>query len=609
MFKMKKTTLTTRAVFAAIVLFALPLWAQDMDSLFISSHKGNLKLPGRYSPDYHIDQPLNAQADSSSVAQKQQRLSMSGQYAPKYFVVAPFAIRGDASNSQPREYLLKHLAGLVDIEAENWGGARRISVSSEAMVSLERTLSSYSYFSTFTVTRELDKSVVPAFVDAISGISNPAAEELLDEQQKHSFITDKAKQSAVTTSEIGVVQNCGYIFIPWINNYSEKKTDKGYWCYMGVGLLIYSVKNIDGRWQTTLEATPYDKSFIGAEVSTYDGAFDAVAQRLVKGCFTLLAPRFRKFNVTSQVLEPGFNSITFSLPTTQQHWLLVDTRVRFIKLETGNDGSVQRKDDGWGLVIKQTGEMSDNDPKYKAQVIAGSPSTGTIVEEIKSKRGDMQLGWSVMPFELHTKHDKLSGDSTVPSVAIDNLSSSRTTLQMPQLLSFEFPMGKNNPQLRQIFINLDLSLMWFPQNIESGAIVEQKTPKSAPDTLFSEGNAFWMSLGLGMSKRMYFRRLAIKPFFNARFGALDYSFASQKSNDSLSVIFGVPMLSAGSDVEIALAPDASIGVSFWYCRAFPFIWSLIFSDRKDPVYPNSQTKEFAPVIEGLGYNFHLTIIF
>jgi|GEM_PF-3443273 hypothetical protein len=577
MFKMIKTTLTTGTVFAAIVLFALPLFAQE--------------------------------ADSSSVAQKQQRLSMSGQYAPKYFVVAPFAIRGDASTLRLREALLARIAREVDQEAEGWGGARRISVSREAMESVERTLSGYSSFSSASVKREIDKTVVQVFADAINGITLPAAEELLDEQQKHSFITDKAKQSAVTTSEMGVVRNCGYIIVPWISHYSEYK-EKGYWhCKIGVGLLIYSIKNTDGRWESVLDATPFDKSLLVPGSQNFEAAFDAAVANAVSGCFSLLAPKFQDFNVTSQVLEPGFNSVTFSLFCTQKHWLPVDTRVRFIKLETGSDGSVERKNNGWGLVIKPTGDFSDNDPKYKAQVIAGFPSTGTIVEEIKTKGGDMQLGWSVTPFKLHTKHDQLSGDSTVPVVTIDNLSCSRTSLQMPQLLSFEFPYGKNNPLLRQTFVNLDLSLMWFSTNIESGTVVEKKTAKSIPDTLFSEGNAFWMGIGLGMSKRMYFRRLAIKPFFNARFGALDYSFAAQKSKDSLSVLFGIPMLSAGSDVEIALAPDASIGVSLWYCRAFPFTWCLYFNDRKDAVYPNSQTKEFAPVIEGLGYNFHLTMIF
>jgi hypothetical protein len=148
----------------------------------------------------------------------------------------------------------------------------------------------------------------------------------------------------------------------------------------------------------------------------------------------------------------------------------------------------------------------------------------------------------------------------------------------------------------------------FNPEIDSGTVVLKKNDSSVPDTCVSDGNAFWMGLGIGASKRFYFRRLAIKPFTDFKFGAFIYDFASIHSEDTLSMMFGCPMISAGSAVELAILPDLNIGVSFWYRKGFPYLGSMTHNDY-EAKYPETKTGQFVPSIKGLGYTFHITAIF
>ncbi len=553
---------------------------------------------------------LHAQETAGSpVERKMDRLADAGQYVSKHYVVAPFAIRADASVHRLSDRQLTGLCDAIDSMFQAFGGGRRVFVSEDAWQSLEASLSRDRDFSDETVRQRLDEFVTPVFASSLDALAATEAQELLDEQQRNSFISDKAKQSPVTNDEIGVVKTSGYIIVPWVNNYSASRSDKGYWfCKIGVGILVFAVTKSATDWKTTLRTAPYDKSLLVPGNPNLNlefvGAYHNAAINAMINLKDLVG--FQDFSVTSQVLEHDFSRVVFSVPSTEEKWVRTDTRVRFQQLE-GDGSTTGKKNQGWALVIGKTGDLSAGDPEFSAQVISGFPTTGTLVKEIKTGGGNISFGWSVIPLRFKTKHDSLWKDSGGPAISINSMSSKRTFLQMPEL-TFAYPLAKNIPALRQTFINWSLSLAWYDPQIDTVSMTVRENAGDAPDTCVSDGNVLWLGLGVGLSKRMYFRRLVLEPFADARFGMCDYAFTAKRSQDTFSIIFGFPMITTGSDFGIAISPDFNIGVSLWYRWGFPFVWSII-KNSGDDNYMNSQTGTFVPGLNGLGYTIHLSILF
>jgi hypothetical protein len=376
---------------------------------------------------------------------------------------------------------------------------------------------------------------------------------------------------------------------------------------MGVGFLIFSVDKIGGRWKTTLRAAPFDKSLLSPGSENFDEAFANAALSAAGGALLCLKNlfNFRDFSVTAQVLEHGFMHIVFSVPPAQQHWLKTDTRIRFYNLE-GEGGAVERKNAGWGIIIGKTGAFSAGDPKIRAQVISGFPSTGTLVEEIKTSGGSGSLGMSAVPWIFKVKRDSLWKDANGSSVVINGLSSQRTSIPLPELC-LSYPIGKSTPLLRQTFLDFILSAMWFNPKFDSGIVTSRKSPSAKSDTCVSLGKGLVMGIGAGLSKRFYFRRFSVKPFADFRYSSMSFDFKEVRSSDTITFLFGCPMVTAGSFFEWALSADFNVGVSYWYRRGFPYLWNLSYKGEK-AVEVKSSTNTFLPAVKGTGMGFYFSIL-
>ena len=70
-----------------------------------------------------------------------------------------------------------------------------------------------------TVSQLIKKDVSPVILNVMQSYMEQRASHIMSEQERNSFITDKAKELGYTEAEIRRVLNSAYIFMPFASNY------------------------------------------------------------------------------------------------------------------------------------------------------------------------------------------------------------------------------------------------------------------------------------------------------------------------------------------------------------------------------------------------------
>jgi len=260
-----------------------------------------------------------------------------------------------------------------------------------------------------SITAIMERTLVPKIVDIVNTQKEMRARGLLTEQQQNSFITDKAKETGITASELKRIMNSAFIFIPLARAYGAGMKDKTYRAKMDVGIIWWRITTTGDRPR----AEPVVKKFslsIGQGVSgknyiTRDGtvgyrefAFRSLVKNGVRN-LVVATQELPEFRLSTQVLEKNFGSVTFEMG--EKEGVRVDQKFRIIHKMDNGDGTVTTKKRGW-VMVNRIGK-GDGVHRTKARIIAGSPRIGSELSEYPRLGLDISLSGRNFPFSAEER--------------------------------------------------------------------------------------------------------------------------------------------------------------------------------------------------------------
>jgi hypothetical protein len=399
----------------------------------------------------------------------------------------------------------------------------------------------------------LERTIIPQILTVIDINKEIRAANLRSEQQKNSFITDKAKSLGITTQDLEKVMNSAYIFIPSIGNFSSQiKKDSMYEISFDIGLIWYKIiheeqntkaKLLVKKFVNTFSTSKKDENYLTKEgmLDYKEYAFrDAVKDAALK--LTVATQEIPDFRLSGQIIESGFFNAGINLG--KKEGINVDDKYLLIeKIET-KAGKEKEKKSGWIMVSSVGDTNSPKGYKSNAIVIAGQTYIGEVLEEFPRLPIDISLGAKISP-------NKLTFDTN--DVIFDTLYFSNSYGFNLDLL---YNIGKNFG-ISQLFSGISLVGAWSIGGGNKGAIstngVFHDQAKIKNIMLF-QGEWFFL-------KKFYIRRLAI--IIKPAIGYQNFNIETDKSasqDEYYSFKCANIGFSAKGGLEVALSPSINLGI-------------------------------------------------
>jgi len=460
----------------------------------------------------------------------------------------------------------------------------------------KRFVKKFEEMSYMPIEERMNATIVPAILRAVDAKKEIRAAALLSEQQKNSFITDKAKELGITETELNEVMNSAYIFAPVFLGFSdttfrvrtEKRDQYGniyiqtstiYRIYLSAGGYWWKIDN-SGENPTAKLIAHIERTYSGSvDLSEEYADYKYVAFRKALSSIALDVQMATKnipdFQLSAQVLDRNPRNVVLSIGNGEG----IKTDDKFWAYESIEDtnGKITQKKRGW-IMIKKVGEKAKglDSTQSKAQIISGKPYIGSVVREIPHFPFDIKLGFSQVPFSLDKKGQNafnnevnrihsINKDTTLTQNEIDSLKNK----YMFDIHDFNLS-NMYGPKLRMNFNllrNAGLSQWWLGMGGEfligraSGTLYYDKLPYNINSSM---GFGFEMSL----TKKIYIRRIAIAP--EIAVGAknimlfTDYEKDYPENYNDVYISnwsFGV---TGNLGVEFAIAPLFNLGGSVGY---------------------------------------------
>jgi hypothetical protein len=298
-----------------------------------------------------------------------------------------------------------------------------------------------------TMASVMTSTLVPEIMRVLERTRDDRAVKLLTEQQKNSFITDKAKELGITSVELRRVMNSAYVFVPLIRNYSLKKDDDGLLeCAYELGIIWFRIitKNnvtkavpVLSTWTSTSGyAKPgrryvTAKGFLKSEDFAFQSALNNGARNLL--CATQAIPEFR---LSAQVQEKSGTRVGFSL--NKSDGIKVDDKYQIAEFTENDDGTVSQKNNGW-VCVRHVADSADEAKKMSsAKIIGGRPSVGVVLSEYPRVPIDINLSFMWSTYKI----DSVDAGAGAFGYNIEAMYNVGRVMKIPQLfLGFSIGNG------------------------------------------------------------------------------------------------------------------------------------------------------------------------
>ncbi|HEX7510226.1 MAG TPA: autotransporter outer membrane beta-barrel domain-containing protein [Chitinivibrionales bacterium] len=272
-----------------------------------------------------------------------------------------------------------------------------------------------------SITAVMERTVVPKILEVVDLAKEMRAGNLTSEQQRNSFMSDKAKTMGITMEDIDKVMNSAYIYIPLIKNFREVLKDSSFTLSFDAGIIWFriSTKGEKARAIPVVRKFTYSmgpgrlgKTYISGTgpIDYKQFAFRSAVKNAVRNLI-VATQEIPEFRLSGQVLEQGFMNVSFDLGKNEG--VHVDDKYHIVEFTEEADGTISTKKNGWVMVNSVGDSNSKQGYKSKAQVIAGSPFTGAVLSEFPRIPIDIILKGRMFAFKT---------DSLVISPLFDSLS-------------------------------------------------------------------------------------------------------------------------------------------------------------------------------------------
>jgi len=275
-----------------------------------------------------------------------------------------------------------------------------------------------------SITAIMERTVVPKILEVVDLNKEMRADNLTSEQQRNSFMSDKAKSLGITMEDIDKVMNSAYIYIPLIRRFNETMKDSSLTLSFDAGIIWFRISTKGEK----ARAIPVVRKFtfsmgpgrLGKIYASSTGvidykefAFRSAVKNAVRNLVgaTQEIPEFR---LSGQVLEQGFMNVSFDLGKNEG--VHIDDKYHIVEFTEEADGTISQKKNGWVMVTSVGDSNSKQGYKSKAQVIAGSPFTGAVLSEFPRIPIDIILKGRMFAF----KNDSTKTTGLFDSLGITN---------------------------------------------------------------------------------------------------------------------------------------------------------------------------------------------
>jgi hypothetical protein len=236
----------------------------------------------------------------------------------------------------------------------------------------------------------MERTVVARVLEIVDLNKELRAANLASEQQRNSFIADKAKTMGITMDDIEKVMNSAYIFLPLIRGYTTQLKDSTYTAGLAAGIVWFriSTKGEKARAIPVVKNITYSSGFsmkdrhyaAGSGMVDYkEFAFLSAVKNAARN-LTVATQQIPDFMLSGQVIDKGFMSVGFNLG--RREGLSVDDKYQAVEIYEDENGNQTAKKSGWVMVTHVADSSSKHGYKSSAQVIGGSrPYVGAVLSE------------------------------------------------------------------------------------------------------------------------------------------------------------------------------------------------------------------------------------
>lgn len=269
------------------------------------------------------------------------------------------------------------------------------------------------------ISEMLNRTFVPAIVDIMDEHAEQRASELVDETTRMSFITTKAKDLGITAENLEQVFNSGYIYLPFINGFSESleaeevDEETKYDATVSLSGGIFWFKIFYDNGQTSVrpllkketQSTGFARKNSANQAE--QAAFEAAALNYARNLENA-TKEIEGFKLKAQLMEVTGSNVGFSMG--RKEGLRIDDRFIVGEMVMNAAGDLEFAENGFARVS----EIGDNrtDPSamsYGYGVIVGDWAPGmSLVEyptlniDIYGMLGSLPLRTSEPGYELNS---------------------------------------------------------------------------------------------------------------------------------------------------------------------------------------------------------------
>ncbi len=266
-------------------------------------------------------------------------------------------------------------------------------------------------------------TLVPRIQSIIEQTQEQRGQQFLSEQQRNSFMSDKAKELGLTAEQLGRFSNSAYIIVPFLKNVSSERDENIWTLQADVGLLVWQVQQSDGAVEmvSVLNDITSVSSSVDVTQSHYqDGKEVSFQEEAIHRCASqmrlnarVMVQQVPAFLLTTQIVEKNAWSVGFERGSDDG--IAIDDKFLLIeKLETMN-GEVEEKRSGW-VMVRAVAEASSQDYALsRASVVAGRPVLGMELREYPRIPIDITFSTVLLPVMYEASSG--SGDVDLASAA------------------------------------------------------------------------------------------------------------------------------------------------------------------------------------------------
>lgn len=264
----------------------------------------------------------------------------------------------------------------------------------------------------------LDRTFVAEIVKIIDENAEQRASELVDETARMSFVATKAKDLGITAENLEQVFNSGYIYLPFINGFSEEleaKEEDDVMKYhasttISGGILWFKIDYRNGQTsvkpllkeETRSSGVAAKKDAKESEWNSFKAAADNYARNL-----EVATKDIEDFKLKTQIMEVTGTNIGFNMG--RKEGIHIDDRFIVGEMMMNADGELVFKKDGFARVkavgnnIVNPGEFS-----YGYGVIVGDWAPGMSLVEYPTLGIDLYGMLGVLPLSTDESGFELS---------------------------------------------------------------------------------------------------------------------------------------------------------------------------------------------------------